>query len=469
MRVRMLIGALSCVWCVGAACAAWAEYEDCDSGSLEAQPKNVIVMIGDGMGPQQLKLARLFAESEEGGEKKLTLYDPDLGLDPDPSSMTTHNVYGEVTDSAAAATAMATGIKTYNGALAVDVYGQPITTAWECAEFVSGKKTGIVSSVFLIDATPGVWAAHTTSRYNYSEVAVQQALKEDPDLEPPDIGEVEVLLGAGRIYYQPKGANGTGGPNLIEMLQDQGYDYVRKASELERSAADKILGFFGGTAMTYVLNRPLNKNLTEPTLADMTAKAIEILDRDNDNGFFLVVEGGGIDWVAHKLDVAGTLHEVLGFDEAVAEAFEFAKANGDTLLVVTADHETGGLQVGELDAAFLAGIRATTDFIQTEIDGGMTIEAALETYAGVGGKGSPWPKLSAQEIQHIQSCGDALGISDVLNARAGVSWGWSDCKGGHHTGVEVDVFAYGPGAEKFGGDAFDNTNIGILLKDAVTH
>jgi len=288
--------------------------------------------------------------------------------------------------------------------------------------------------VFLIDATPGVWAAHTADRYDYSNIAGQQAL--GLGTWEGRLDGVEVLLGAGAAYYKPQGANGTGDLNLINELKDRGYEYVRKAPELNKATApaDRLLGLFGGVAMTFVLDRPLKQGLTEPTLAEMTAKALDIVSRDAD-GFFLVVEGGAIDWTAHKEDVAGTLHEVIAFDEAIAIASRFEADDGETLLLVTADHETGGLALGsEPDLEFIAGVSATVDLIWGAIEGGMTIETAIKTYTGIGGV---WPALTARERETIRSCNDPLGIADVLNARAGVGWGWSGCEGAHHTGTKV--------------------------------
>jgi alkaline phosphatase len=407
------------------------------------------------MGPDQVDLARRLAPGRELARDR---------LDPAPALMTHDNVYGEVTDSAASATAMATGRKTINGAMSVDATGQPLETAWDRAE-TRGKSTGLVSSVFLIDATPGVWAAQTADRYNYSDIATQQAI--GLGTWEGRLDGVEVLLGAGAAYYKPQGANGTGEIDLIAELQSRGYEYVRKAADLDRATApqDRLLGFFGGTAMTPVLDRPLKKGLTEPTLAEMTSKAIEILDRDPD-GFFLVVEGGYIDWTAHKGDVAGTLHEVRAFDEAVAAAARFAADDGGTLLVVTADHETGGLVLGpHPNLAFIAGVRATVDRIWAAIEGGATIDAVMKSYAGIGGT---WPALTAQERESIRACGDPLGVADVLNTRAGVAWGWSGCEGAHHTSTRVPVFAAGPGAGLFDGPDLDNTDIGNLLFVAVS-
>jgi alkaline phosphatase len=140
----------------------------------------------------------------------------------------------------------------------------------------------------------------------------------------------------------------------------------------------------------------------------------------------------------------------------------------DTLLVVTADHETGGLELpadpDDLNMEFLEGISATTGIIWEEIEDGMSLEKALKVYAGIG---DDWPSLSNDERRAIESCGDALGISDFFNARAGLTWGWSNCEGGHHTPTEVPVFATGPGAEDFDG-IVENTDIGVLLLNAVS-
>ena len=417
-----------------------------------ARPRNVILMIGDGMGPQQVELARRFAPGYRLAMDR---------LDSSPGQMSHDNIFGEVTDSAASATAMATGVKTINGAMSVDLNGVPLETVWDRAE-THGKSTGLVSSVFLIDATPGVWAAHTADRYNYSDIAKQQALGIGADSWGGRLDGVEVLLGAGAAYYRANGANGTGDIDLVAALQDRGYEYVRRAAELTQATApaNRLLGFFGGTAMTPVLDRPLNRKLTEPTLAQMTSKAIEILNRDPD-GFFLVVEGGYIDWTAHKEDVAGTLQEVAAFDQAIDVAGRFAASDGGTLVIVTADHETGGLDLGPApNLAFIGGVRATVDTIWHAIEGGASIEAAMKTYAGIG---DTWPGLTAQERAAIVACDDPLGIADVLNARANVAWGWGGCTGAHHTGTKVPVFATGPGSDPFEGTTLDNTDIGRVL------
>ena len=424
-------------------------------------PRNVILMIGDGMGSAHLELARRFAV-----DGKLVMD----RLDAMPGFATTHNALGEITDSAAAGTALATGRKTRNGAISMvpdldDLSNPeafvPVETAWERAE-AAGKTTGILTSVYLADATPGVWAAHSVNRYNHREIALQQAA-DNP------AGDVEVLLGAGRPHYLPQGAEGNAARNLIEELQGAGYELVRGERELLAATVPqgKLLGLFADENMTYALNRPLEKGLTEPTLAQMTDKAIEILRR-NPQGFFLVVEGGAIDWRGHERDPAGVLREMQAFDAAVAVALDFATQDANTLLIVTADHETGGLALPSdpdaLNREFLAGIRATSDYIWEEIQQGTTLESAMQTYAGIGGA---WPALTRKEKRRIGSCKDGQGIADVLSERAGVTWKWSGCEGGQHTPAKVPVFATGPDAERLDAADLDNTDIGKLLLEAV--
>jgi len=305
--------------------------------------------------------------------------------------------------------------------------------------------------VYLADATPGVWAAHTADRSDYTAIAMAEARR-----------GVEVLLGAGEHNFLPNGADGTGGVDLVAEMQASGYEVVHKDSELVAAPAsyNKLVGFFGGAAMTYSLNRPIKEGLTEPTLAQMTSKAIEVLNRDPE-GFFLVVEGGAIDWLGHKLDAAGVAAEVAAFDAATYVAWQFAKTSGNTLVIATADHETGGLKLqAKVNVSFLRGVRATAGIIWDDIQAGSTITKSLQTYAGI----TP----TKTEIALIKSCDSGLGVADALSLRAGVSWGWGPCEGGHHTATKVPVYSFGPGAATFDGTSLDNTDIGRYLLGALS-
>lgn len=432
MRTRLggIIGVI--LWLLGGVAAGAGE-----------PPRNVILLIGDGMGPEHVRAARLL---DADGVLAMDR------LDPAPGLMTTHDYFGGVTDSAASGTALATGVKTYYGAISVDVDGNRLETVLERARS-AGKATGLVSSVYLEDATPAVWAAHAADRGEYASIALQQSRS-----------GVEVLLGSGRNYYLPQGTPGgqrRDGRDLVAEMVAAGYTFVDTVDGLRAidASVDRLLGLFGGEwTLTYVLDRQGGRN--EPSLVDLTGAAIEVLRGDPD-GFFLMIEGGAIDWMAHNRDAAGVAAETAEFDAAVQTAFDFARADGRTLVVVTADHETGGMDFGgPVDLEFLRGITATTESMWGHIRSGrMSVRDVLGTYAGID---DPTPS----ELSHIKAHG-MTGIGDVLSARAGVTWGWSGSDDGEHTHTLVPVYAYGPGAEPFDGPNLDNTDIGRTLLGTV--
>jgi alkaline phosphatase len=411
------------------------------------RPKNIIMMIGDGMGPEQVQSGR---EVDTGRVFWLDVMDPEPGL------VNTLNVFGEITDSAASATAYATGFKTANGNISMAEDDETeLPTSMEAAQ-EKGMATGILSSVYLCDATPGVWVAHAPRRTCSIIIPDQHAAC------------VDVFLGSGLTEY----VSFTKPINWIdEFVENCNYELVETAEELAAAQApnDRLMGMWGGYTITYSIDRQNDPGLNDPTLAEMTAKAIEVLSRDRD-GFFLVVEGGAIDWMAHNKDIAGTARDMVAFDDAVKVAYDFASADGDTLVVVTADHETGGLQLGDPNWEFIKGITASTDFMWGHIMlGDISPVDALEAYAGIG---DTWPALTDPEKDLIAAYGE-MGISDVLSGvvepdlqRANVTWGGIAPDEGDHTAREVEVFAYGPGSESLNGD-IDNTDIGKLLFWAV--
>jgi alkaline phosphatase len=434
--------------------------------------KNVILLIGDGMGPAHVELTRLCL-----GGSELAMEEMD---ETGPSYMTTYclredQITHRITDSAAAGTAIATGCKTYSGAVSVDFDGNPLETVLERAE-AEDKSTGLVTDVYIQDATPSAFVVHAERRGNsmlFSELMVNST--------------VEVLMGAGTGFFLPKGQDSEGGQrtdgrNLIEEWEEDGYTYVDSAEELADAEinldeGDRLLGLFGGLYnMEYDLDRQQDKNIGEPTLVEMTEKAIEVLSQDPD-GFFLMVEGGSLDWVAHDRDVAGVVTETATFDEAVQVALDFAVEEGETLVVVTADHECGGLQITsdsvqnepptyvpiseDLNIDFIMGITATTAYMWGEIEKGEGIKKTVLEYTGY----VPSPAEVAL-ISDAGKKGQTI-ISDVLSAEADVVWGFAGTDEGDHTFAAVPIYAYGPNAERF--DAVtDNTEFGQELFIAVS-
>jgi alkaline phosphatase len=273
-------------------------------------------MVGDGMGLSQVTAGRTYKGSLELEKFKV------VGL------VLTH-AYGDeyITDSAASASAMATGVLTYNGAIAVDPDGERLETSMERAQKL-GKKTGVVVTCSITHATPACFVAHVPSREMESEIAAQIARS-----------GTDLYLGGGREWFLPIGDGGRrhDGENLVEDMQTRGFSYVSTPSEFEAldlKGAKKVLGLFAE-------NHPPEAQKRDPSLVEMTAAALEFLSASQ-NGFYLIVEGSQIDWAGHDHDSDQILVEVADFDDAVGEVLRFAERNPETLVIVTADHETGG-------------------------------------------------------------------------------------------------------------------------------
>lgn len=290
--------------------------------------KNMIFCIGDGMGLGQIALARMKAAGPGG-----SLY---MERMPVAGFIRTHAANALVTDSAAAGTALASGVKTNNGMLGMTPDGTGYQTILEAAK-AKGMATGLVATSTITHATPAAFASHVTSRKMQDKIAEQLIAN-----------EVNVLFGGGEGYFLPRTSGKSkrsDQKDLIERAKEAGYLYIRTAEELKTAQHTHILGLFQLGPLTTVA--------PEPSLAELTSKAIQVLsgaDKKN-KGFFLMVEGSQIDWACHGNDAAGTIRQMLLFDQAVKAAIDFALKDEHTLVVVTADHETGGLTItgGSLD------------------------------------------------------------------------------------------------------------------------
>jgi alkaline phosphatase len=277
-----------------------------------AAPRNVILMIGDGMGVSHVTAARIATGRLE--MERL----PVGGLE------TTWSASDLVTDSAASGTAYATGRKTVNGAISVSPSGEPLKTVLEHAED-RGMATGLVVTSSITHATPAVFVAHVAGREDNLEIARQIAES-----------DVDVLFGGGRSFFLPRAEGGArdDGANLVDVL--------RKKMPVALSAEEfRGLGDTDRAAALLADEQPPPVRERDPGLRELTEKALEILSRDED-GFFLMVEGSQMDWAAHENDHQWLVDEALDFDSAVGAVMDFAERDGRTLVVVTADHETGG-------------------------------------------------------------------------------------------------------------------------------
>jgi alkaline phosphatase len=275
-----------------------------------APPKNVIILIGDGMGFEHVRAAGMYKNGQDG-----TLVFESF---PHKDQVNTYSASPSVTDSAAAATAIATGFKVNNGVVSVadPGDGSELETLLEYFKTL-GKSTGLVTTTYVTHATPACFGAHEPSRGNYSAIADDYLSQTRPN----------VLFGGG--------ANGMS----VSAAEGAGYAVVTDAAgmlALDTETADMVSGQFGSGGLPYELDGLDSL----PHLSEMTETALQILDNDP-NGFFLMVEGGLIDWAAHANDLPRMVWETIEFDNAVLEVLDWAAGRTDTLIIVTADHETG--------------------------------------------------------------------------------------------------------------------------------
>jgi len=286
---------------------------------------NIILFIGDGMGFAHVQAASRFHHGTDTG---LSFQQFSV-----QTEMTTHAFGGVVTDSAAAATALATGRKVINGVISSSLLGGEYETILEyCMKF--GKSGGLVTTTHITHATPAAFGAHTTSRGNYTDIASDYLHGSRP----------QVLLGGGGKGMDEASASAAG------------YTVVINAAELasaDPAVVERLSGQFGDGHMPYAYDGMG----TLPDLKTMTMKALELLSKDED-GFFLMVESGRIDHASHGNDLRRAVEEVLELDAAVQAALEWAAGRGDTTILVTADHETGGLG---LDLAVTPGVLPADD------------------------------------------------------------------------------------------------------------
>jgi alkaline phosphatase len=318
--------------------------------------RNVILLIGDGMGPQQVNLLMLYARYARGSKyPDRTAAIEHLMNDGEVGVVRTEPHGAMVVDSAAAATQLATGHYAGSEMIGVDFRGEPVETVVEAAHRV-GKSAGLVTDTRITHATPAAFAAHQPERHLENEIAADM------------LGNrVEVMLGGGLRHWVPQAANVRESAAYAALMQMTGSAYpatssradnrnlIHEAREHYTLAFDRtalaaakttpLLGVFANSEMGDALveegARQNEATRREPSLVEMTTKSLELLAADPD-GFFLMVEGGQIDWAGHNNDAGTMLHELLRFDAAIAVALDWAKGRDDTLVLVTADHETGG-------------------------------------------------------------------------------------------------------------------------------
>lgn len=279
-------------------------------------PKNIVLLIGDGMGLTQITAGMYI----NGNKLNLEEFHV-IGL---------HKPYSSdnlVTDSAAGATAFASGVKTYNGAIGVDAAGNPVRTIMEDAK-LNGMATGIVVTSSIVHATPACFFSHVKNR-SFKERIALDMLNADLDF----------FVGGGKKYFDLRDADSR---NLIDELKQKGYnisDFIEKDFNDLSFNFNKKFGYFTSN------DEPLPRHQGRDYLVQATETAVTFLSSQEDKGFFLVVEGSQIDWGGHANNSDYLINELIEFDQAIGRVLEFAKKDGETLVIVTADHEVGGYAI----------------------------------------------------------------------------------------------------------------------------
>jgi alkaline phosphatase len=402
-----------------------------------AAPKNIIYMIGDGMGPTYLSAYRYYSDDITTKTVESTIFDQLwLGM---ASSYPDDDTY--VTDSAAGATALATGIKSYNGAISVDHNHMPLSTMMMQAKKL-GKANGIVASSQINHATPASFLAHNESRRNYNEIADMYV---DYHINGKPVADV--MLGGGKKYFIRDDRN------LINELKQQNYQYADNWQQLDQLTRTPAIALLADVALPSALDNPIQQ-----PLAQLTAKALQLLS-PAEKGFVLMVEGSQIDWCGHSNDIACAMAEMHDFGQAIQVAKEYVDANPDTLLVITADHETGGLSLGangvyQWRTDKIKNIQNTARVMAEKMLAAASNEEILQLWHTLTNMA-----LSDEESKLLLSAkidgNRALAnqIKAIINKNTNTGWTSSG-----HSAADVPVLAYGKWQNDFVGFQ-DNTDI----------
>lgn len=400
----------------------------------EAAPKNVIYMIGDGMGPAYLSAYRYYQAGAPNPAPNKTVFDSMLvGM-----AISSPDDHTWVTDSAAAATALATGVKSYNGAIAVDRHQRPLSSLFDSAK-KAGKTVGVVATSQVNHATPASFVAHQISRHDYHPIA-------DQIRHEIDAGQLDIVFGGGISYFREQALTYQGKPLGIAT------DWTQLAA-LEQTPAVALLA---EVALPYALDSDRPQRL-----AELTDKALQ-LAATNPNGFSLMIEGSQIDWCGHANDIACAMAEMDDFAAAVVIAKAFVDQNPETLLVVTADHSTGGLTLGA-DGKYLwlpdevKKVHASAETIAKSL---RNANKSSDAYQQVWNKSVDFPLNEAQLTALLAAEPKELvkKVTGIISARSYTGWTTTG-----HTAVDVPLMAYGVGAEHFRGTV-DNSQIMQIIE-----
>jgi len=450
--------------------------------SSNQTPKYIFMFIGDGMSYVQLNAAQVYEGNNNYGEVSPRLLN--FTQFPAAGVATTHDSTSFCPDSASTATSLASGVKTHSGTIGLEVDKTTVApTITELLKKQKGMKIGIVSNVTINHATPAAYYSHVVSRNSYYDIATQMA------------NSGFDYFGGGTIN-KPTGDK-KDQKNAFEVLQEKGYEIA--------DTKEEILSLNKNSGKVYAVSPKLQDSGAMPyaldtkdgdlQLKDFVKKGIDVLE--NKNGFFLMCESGKIDWACHANDAKSVIYDVLAFEKSIQVAVDFAKKHPkETLIIVTADHETGGMTIGQAstgyDTAFDVLESQKLSYVEFDslISGkkkqdadGLTFEEVMPLITENFGLIEPneeisnnplemteyeYKKLKAgfeesMKIEKMKSEENSIlyggydplsvSVTHILNNKSGI--GWTSYS---HTGVPVGVFATGASSEAFNG-SYDNTEV----------
>ncbi len=442
--VKRLLGAALLLACAG--CIFGGDDPDVEAPKPEKPAKNVILLIGDGMGPSQVTLGRLAGPGvHEGLAMEKTNF---LGL------VKTYPANALVTDSAAAATAYSTGRKTTNGTLGQTPDGTDLEVLAEWCK-TRGKAVGLVTTTTVTHATPAAFAVHCSERKRESEIA-----------ELFLHANVDVLFGGGLVFFPDA---------LQKQFRDKGWTFLRNRADFLDCRDGRVIGLFADRFMDYEIDRDA---AVQPSLEEMALKALQLLS-SHDGGFFLVVEGGRIDMACHGHDAATMVRDLTAFDKAVERILAFAERDGNTLVLVTADHATGGLTVTEKVAIdrLRSQKMSAEKMARTATDGKRPLAEVVRENAGFEVSDELMAQIEALKVVGEKASSDFAkyaaqnAIGHALSQASGVQFIPIEVQATHlvtkgHDACDVSIYAWGPHAGDFTG-VIDNTDVGARIRRAM--
>ena len=410
---------------------------DTTSSSNKNRPKNIIMIVADGMGPAYPTAYRLYRDDPNTAAVETTIFDKYL---VGASSTVPAAVSGYVTDSAASATALAAGVKSYNGAIGVDVDKNPVKSVLTYAK-EQGKGIGVAVTSEVNHATPAAYLSHNEYRKNYNALAdsyIDNGWKSD------------VLLGGGTDYFIRDDRN------IVAELQQQGIHYVDSYEALASLPNKPVFGLFAPKGL------PNAKADSDVRRLTTMVKAMTQHLEDHDNGFFALIEASQVDWAGHANNIAHAMIEMDDLAHTLLYLETFVEQHPETLVVLTADHSTGGLTVAangayKWDPSLLRTLDKPLSHIAKQWLSTELTKKALSDLFGTALTDKQYQSLvtakqsalSAEKPQKAMLTALKQFVDDVTNT------GWTT---GGHTGIDVPVYAFGHSAEVFIGHQ-DNTDI----------